>query len=73
MQREPTNAPSSTITGLACRGSRTPPIPTPPERCTSVPIWAHEPTVAHVSTIVPEPTQAPTFTYEGMSTTPGAM
>src|SRR4051794_25565815 len=73
MHREPTNAPSSTITGIACSGSRTPPMPTPPDRCTSVPICAHEPTVAHVSTIVPEPTHAPTFTYDGMSTTPGAM
>src|SRR3954462_9887270 len=73
MHREPTNAPSSTITGLAWRGSSTPPIPTPPERWTSVPICAHEPPVAHVSTIVPEPTHAPTLTYDGMSTTPGAM
>ena len=56
------NAPSSTITGLACGGSSTPPIPTPPERCTSAPIWAHEPTVAQVSTIVRGPTQAPMFT-----------
>ena len=37
-------------------------MPTPPERWTSVPICAHEPTVAQVSTIVPEPTQAPTLT-----------
>ena len=37
-------------------------MPTPPERWTSVPICAHEPTVAQVSTIVPDPTQAPTFT-----------
>ena len=50
--REPTNAPSSTITGRACAGSSTPPMPTPPERWTSAPICAHEPTVAHVSTIV---------------------
>ena len=62
MHREPTNAPSSTITGLACTGSSTPPIPTPPERCTSAPIWAQDPTVAHVSTSVPGPTQAPMFT-----------
>ena len=27
-------------------------MPTPPERCTLSPICAHEPTVAHVSTIV---------------------
>jgi len=41
---------------------RTPPIPTPPERCTFCPICAHDPTVAHVSTIVPSPTYAPMFT-----------
>src|SRR5206468_10009885 len=70
MQREPTNAPSSTITGRAPTGSRTPPMPTPPARCTSEPICAHEPTVAHVSTIVRGPTQAPMFTNPGMTTTP---
>ena len=62
MQREPRNAPSSTITGRAFGGSSTPPMPTPPARCTSAPICAHEPTVAHVSTIVRGPTQAPMFT-----------
>ena len=62
MQREPRDAPSSTITGRAFTGSSTPPMPTPPARCTSAPIWAHEPTVAHVSTIVLGPTQAPMFT-----------
>jgi len=62
MQREPTKAPSSTMTGRALTGSRTPPIPTPPARWTSAPIWAHEPTVAHVSTIVFGPTQAPMLT-----------
>src|SRR5205823_11865312 len=71
MQREPMNAPSSTITGRAPGGSRTPPIPTPPARCTSAPICAPEPTVAQVSTIVPGPTQAPMLTYDGISTTPG--
>src|SRR5438067_1288935 len=40
MHREPTNAPSSTITGRAPAGSSTPPIPTPPARCTSAPICA---------------------------------
>src|SRR5919202_2526977 len=60
--REPTNTPSSTITGRAPGGSSTPPIPTPPARCTFAPIWAPEPTVAHVSTIVFGPTQAPMFT-----------
>ena len=43
MQREPMNAPSSTITGAACSGSSTPPMPTPPLKWTSAPIWAHEP------------------------------
>ena len=47
---------SSIMTGAACTGSNTPPIPTPPLRCTFFPIWAHEPTVAQVSTIVPEST-----------------
>ena len=47
---------SSMIVGLACSGSSTPPIPTPPERCTLRPICAHEPTVAQVSTMVPAPT-----------------
>src|SRR5215207_8734653 len=72
MHLEPTNAPSSTITGSACGGSSTPPIPTPPARWTSAPICAHEPTVAQVSTIVRGPTHAPMLTYPGMSTTPSA-
>ena len=38
MDLEPMNAPSSIMTGIAEGGSRTPPIPTPPERCTSFPI-----------------------------------
>src|SRR6185503_14098236 len=69
--RDPMNAPSSTITGVAPGGSSTPPIPTPPARCTSAPICAPEPTVAHVSTIVRGPTHAPMLTYDGISTTPG--
>ena len=44
---------SSMIVGAACSGSSTPPMPTPPERCTRLPICAQLPTVAHVSTIVP--------------------
>src|SRR5688500_19895870 len=51
--REPTNTPSSITTGVAPGGSRTPPTPTPPARCTSRPICAHDPTVAQVSTIEP--------------------
>ena len=64
---------SSTTTGTAFGGSSTPPMPTPPDRCTFLPIWAHEPTVAQVSTIVPESTYAPTLVNEGISTVPGAM
>ena len=47
---------SSMITGPAWTGSSTPPMPTPPDRCTFAPIWAQEPTVAQVSTMVPRPT-----------------
>ena len=39
-----------------------------PERWTSAPICAHDPTVAHVSTIVRGPTHAPMLTYAGMRT-----
>ena len=53
MQRDPIIASASTTTGTALGGSSTPPIPTPPDRCTFLPIWAPEPTVAQVSTIVP--------------------
>ena len=56
MAREPTIASSSTTTGTAFGGSSTPPIPAPPDRCTFLPIWAPEPTVAQVSTMVPEST-----------------
>src|SRR5260364_13518 len=38
---------SSIMTGLACTGSSTPPITALLERCTLLPICAHEPTVAH--------------------------
>ena len=38
IQRDPMKAPSSTITGAACKGSNTPPTPTPPLRCTCLPI-----------------------------------
>ena len=48
-------------------------MPTPPERWTFFPIWAQEPTVAQVSTIVPSPTWAPMLTKEGISTALGAM
>ena len=53
MQREPIIVSSSITTGTAFGGSSTPPMPTPPERCTFLPTWAPEPTVAQVSTIVP--------------------
>lgn len=48
-------------------------MPTPPDRCTFLPICAHEPTVAHVSTIVPSSTYAPMLVYDGISTTFFAM
>ena len=37
-ERAPMKQSSSMITGLACRGSSTPPIPVPPEMCTRFPI-----------------------------------
>ncbi len=70
MQRLPIMHSSPMMTGTAFAGSRTPPMPTPPDRCTLAPIWAHEPTVAHVSTIEFSPTWAPMFTYDGIITTP---
>ena len=51
-ERAPMKQSSSMMVGLACSGSSTPPIPTPPERCTFLPIWAQEPTVTQVSTMV---------------------
>ena len=59
---------SSIITGLAWRGSRTPPIPAPPEIWQFFPTCAHEPTVAQVSTIVPSSTYAPKFIKQGINT-----
>src|SRR6185312_14491355 len=59
--------------GLACNGSSTPPMPTPPDRWQLAPICAQLPTVAQVSTMVLRPTQAPTLTKLGISTTPGAI
>ena len=52
-ERAPMKQLSSMMVGPACIGSSTPPMPTPPERCTFLPIWAQEPTVTQVSTIVP--------------------
>src|SRR6056300_869609 len=60
---------SSMIVGLACIGSNTPPIPTPPERWQFFPTCAHEPTVTQVSTMVPSSTNAPIFINDGMTTT----
>src|SRR6202012_4818108 len=71
--RAPMKQSSSMITGLACSGSSTPPIPTPPDRWQLAPIWAQLPTVAQVSTMVFLPTQAPTLTKLGINTAPGAM
>src|SRR5919202_4649297 len=62
MQRLPIRQSSSTTTGAAWGGSSTPPMPTPPERWTLAPIWAQDPTVAQVSTMVLAPTRAPMFT-----------
>ncbi len=56
IQRDPIIASSSTTTGTAFGGSSTPPMPTPPDRWTFFPIWAPDPTVAQVSTIVPSST-----------------
>ena len=51
-ERAPMKQSSSMITGLACSGSSTPPMPTPPERWQFLPICAQLPTVAQVSTMV---------------------
>src|SRR6185437_11758768 len=61
------------ITGPACNGSSTPPMPAPPEIWQFLPICAHEPTVAQVSIMVPLSTYAPRLTKDGISTTPGAI
>src|SRR6202035_2202653 len=50
--RAPIKQSSSMITGSACSGSNTPPMPTPPEMCTRLPICAQEPTVDQVSIMV---------------------
>ena len=72
MQREPMKQLSSIMTGFAPTGSNTPPMPTPPARCTFFPICAQLPTVAHVSTIVPSSTYAPIFTKLGIIIQPFA-
>src|SRR6202000_3029909 len=69
IEREPIMHSSSPPTGAAFAGATPPPIPTPPDKCTFLPIWAHEPTVAQVSTIVPSSTYAPIFVNDGISTT----
>ena len=55
-ERAPMKQLSSMITGPACSGSSTPPMPVPPEIWTLAPICAQLPTVAQVSTIVFSPT-----------------
>ena len=55
-ERAPTKQLSSMMTGPACSGSSTPPMPAPPEMWQFLPICAQEPTVAQVSTMVPEST-----------------
>jgi hypothetical protein len=47
---------SPMMTGSACSGSSTPPIPAPPEMWTFAPICAQDPTVAQVSIMVFSPT-----------------
>src|SRR3546814_5278545 len=44
-------------------------MPTPPDKCTFLPIWAQLPTVTQVSTMVPSSTKAPMLTKLGISTT----
>ena len=55
-ERAPMKQSSSMMTGSACSGSSTPPMPTPPLMWQLRPIWAQLPTVAQVSTMVPLPT-----------------
>ena len=55
-ERAPMKQSSSMMVGLACSGSSTPPMPTPPDRWQLRPICAQLPTVAQVSTIVPRST-----------------
>ena len=71
--RAPMKALSSMMTGPACSGSSTPPMPAPPEICTPLPICAQEPTVAQASIIEPSPTYAPMLTKLGSSTAPLAI
>src|SRR2546429_1096743 len=63
LDKKQTNAPSSTIPGLAPGVSSTPPLPTPPARWTTAPVWAPAPAVAPEPTIAFAPTQAPILTY----------
>ena len=72
MQREPMKQLSSIMTGFAPTGSNTPPMPTPPAKCTFLPICAQLPTVAQVSTIVPSSTYAPILTKLGIIMQPFA-
>ena len=60
--RAPMKQLSSMITGFACSGSSTPPMPAPPEMWQFLPICAQEPTVAQVSIIAPSSTKAPILT-----------
>ena len=55
-ERAPIKQLSSITTGLACSGSSTPPMPTPPLIWQFLPICAQEPTVDQVSIIVPSAT-----------------
>src|SRR5471032_2208052 len=63
-ERAPMKQSSSMMVGEACNGSSTPPMPTPPDKCTFLPICAQEPTVAQVSTMVPLSTRSEEHTSE---------
>ena len=68
-RREPTKQ-SSRLDRPLCGGSSTPPMPTPP-KVQAAADWAHDPTVAHVSTIVPSP-RAPEVDVTRQRITPGS-
>src|SRR3546814_18277448 len=62
--RAPIKQSYSIMTGSACKGSSTPPMPTPPDKCTFLPIWAQLPTVTQVSNMVPSSPKAHMFTTD---------
>src|SRR4026208_519766 len=52
-ERAPMKQLSSMIVGLACTGSSTPPMPTPPQRGTLRPVWAGGPAGAPAAYAAP--------------------